>query len=294
MDEYGPHITLLTLHRLVDEGIRRMLEPLGLSVLTEAVVTVDRGDLAELCGDEAPQSAVVALEGAGRALAVLEPALGRRVLREIWGEEPNGPGYTPVEAGILQQFLGEVCESWNASWSEAGLECLPTVEMAASLQTTSAQVSDGPWYAVRSVVEDGAATVGVILFCYPAAAIPALEKARTSITWSSRVARGLNDRDRALLAERIGEVGHLSIPAPVTTRLMLPIAAIDQLERGDVIAFDTGAAGEMRISLFDREVGARLARHGDHLAVVVDEQAPEVAPAMDFSDEPMFPAGVDQ
>lgn len=283
MDEFARHKTLLALHRIVDGSLQPLLQPLDLRVCTEAVVAVTRDDVLQLSSPDDPQAAVISLADAGHAIVVLEPSLGHAVLSAIWHEPTLTGGYTTVESGILQQFVADASTAWNEAWSQAGIECLPQLQLAGPLSTVAVHMEAGEWYAVRSVVTDAAGEpVGVFLFCYPAAAMNALQAARESIGWKGRVARGLTDRDQQILQERLEKVGQLRIPAPVTTRVMLPLGTLQGLERGDVIALEANEMGELDMAVFDRPIAAQLAASGDRLALAVGGATAQ--PAYDEND----------
>lgn len=288
MHEFTPHRALLALHRLVDEALEPLIGELGLDRVTESIVTVDRGDLAQLAVGADPQSAVVGLAGAeSPSLLIAEPSLCAAVLSRIWRAQRSGDAaLTQVERAILQQLLSDVVQHWHGAWEREGVPCLPTLTMAATLSMVVTQVPDGPWYVARTVVLDGNEAVGVLLFCYPATLVPALVSARKAISWRARLDRGLSDLDRELLDERVQRLRSLVMPAAVTMKVEIPLRVINQLERGDVIALDAAVGQELQLSVLDRTVPAQLARHGGKLAIRVGGTEPLAQPTLDGSDQP--------
>lgn len=271
-DEHTPHKALLALHRLVDAGIEPLIRPLGLDFATESIITVDRSELDSLSVGGDPNAVLLSLDPGPQEPAVLiaEPNLCSTVLNRIWrSERSTDAPMTPVEGAILQQFLSDLCAEWKASWQRAGLSLLPNLTLATTLSMLAPQMTDGPWYVARTVVLDGNDEVGVLLFCYPARLMPTLVEARNAISWRQRIERGLTDHDRDELNDRLNRMASLTMPAPVTFRMDLPLRMINQLERGDVIALDGGPTGDLHMKMLDREVTGRLARHGANLAVCV-------------------------
>ena len=274
IDEHTPHKALLALHGLVGEGIAPLIEPIGLTHATETIVTVDRYDLDALGQQFDPQAVLVNLDGgpAEPSVLIAEPALCNTLLTRIWRghRDPEAP-LTQVESAILQQFLSDVCNQWRSAWRRAGIPCLPTLTLAATLSLLAPQMTDGPWYVARTVILDGNDAVGVLLFCYPAAAIPVLVEARESIRWRARLDRptGLTDDEREALQRQLARLKDVVMPVPVAMHTDIPLAVINQLEVGDVIAFDAPVGGDMDVTLLDREATARLGRHDGNFAIVL-------------------------
>lgn len=272
MQEYTPHKALLALHRLVDEALEPLIGELGLDRVTESIVTVDRGDLAALGAGGDPQAAVVTLgdHGDSPVLLIAEPSLCNTVLSRIWRvERTTQSALTQVERALLQQLLADVVRHWSGAWEREGVPCLPNLTMAATLSMLVSQVPDGPWYVARTVVLDGNEAVGVFLFCYPASLVPTVLEARKAISWRNRIERGLTDLDKELLEQRVSQLRSLVMPARVTMQTDLPLRVINQLGRGDVIKFDAAAGQELQLTVLDRTVSARLARHGGNFAFAV-------------------------
>jgi len=267
-------MTLLALHQLVDAALEPLIAPMDLQWATETYLTVDRGDLDALAASGEPQAALVTFEGEaeGQALLIAEPALCSTLLARMWRSSRNhGAPLTQVEGQILRQFVSDVVGVWRSSWAAVGIEALPKLAMATSMPV-AAYLADGPWHVARTVVcEPDGAPVGVLLFCYPAHAVPALSRQRERITWRSRIARGLSIEEQEELREKLaGSLSPVSIAAPVVLRTEIPLGFLNGLERGDVLTFDAPVNGDMPLHVLDREVTARLARtEAGHLAFAV-------------------------
>lgn len=293
MDPYTPHKALLALHRLTDEALYPVFGPMDLDLVTESVMCVDRDDLRSLAGSE-PQTALVTLDdnAAMPALVIIEPALAQTVIERIWSVERSAEQpLTGVETALIQQLLADVCRQWRSGWSNAAIETLPSLTLVSPLGSIDAEMVDGPWYVARTLVS-GDGPAGVLLFCYPAGLIEMLAAAQQRTSWRSRLERGMDDESRELLRYRLQQLPALPVPLPVQGTVMLPVRALDQLERGDVIALD-GAQGELELNLLDRKIRGQLAQSDGQLCIRVTDPG-TAAPAAneqhnDFSFADAYP-----
>lgn len=308
-----PHRSLMLLHRLVDRALAPLLAPMELEHATEDYVMVTRDDIEGLVDThDDPQSVLAGFGPRATTSGVLvaEPALSSAILSRIWRSNRNeGAPLTQVEGEILRQFLARLVGAWATAWADEGIQLVPEFSMAGALSTIEPQLADGTWHVARTVVRaSGSSTpIGVLLFCYPTLLMPQLEQQARSILWRSRVERGLNERDRTALQERLaGPLRNLVITAPVTVHQHVTLGMLDSLERGDIVAFDTDARGAISFDVLGREIAGRLARSGESLAIVLDAAVGEGAhapdpvgavagsgsapgPALGFDDQPPAP-----
>lgn len=291
MDDTNPHMALLALHHLVDEAIRPLFDELHLESVTETIMTVDRHELEALGDGEDPLSVLLSLNTPDEdypAVLIAEPMLCNTILGKIW--RTNRATHTPltqVERTMLQQTLNDLCKRWRFAWQQAHINTLPEVTLVSSLSLVQPQLNPGIWFVARTVILDGEEAVGVLLFCYPEVAVPALTQARAATTWRQRIRRTLDPHEKMQLDERLSRLRDVKIPAPVKFRLDMPLRAINQLERGDVLVFDAPINGEIALEILDKPVTARLARHQDKLALAVIGQEPvyaEMPPAAEMYD----------
>lgn len=270
----------MTLHRLIDRALTPLVEPMGLTHATEGYVTVDRTDLDALVTQHGDPQAVLAGLGpqaASPALMVAEPSLCSAVLGRIWRSTRNeGAPLTQVEGEILRQFLARVVDHWRQAWAAEDMRMLPEFSMASSLSMLRPQLADGAWHVARTVVRsDDGAPIGVLLFCYPAAVLPQLQREAERTTWRARIARGLTEGERSALQARLGgPLRDVLVTAPITVRQLLTLGTLDSLERGDVLAFDTAPDGSLNLAVLDRELPGRLAQHEGRLAVAITGPEP--------------------
>ena len=271
MTPLPPHTTLMLLHRLVDQALTPLLEPMSLEHATEGYITVERADIDGLVAAQAdPQSALVGFgrRAQGSGLMVTEPALASSILSRIWRSDRNeGAPLTHVEGEILRQFIARIVDSWSRSWQAEGVQLLPQLTMAGSLSLLQPQLATGRWHVARTVVREPGndEPIGVVLFCYPEALLPQLAEEARRTTWRARLARGLQEPERARLDERLATtMRHVAITAPVRVHQHMTLGMLNALERGDVVAFDENGAGEITFTLLGREVTGRLAQsvHG--------------------------------
>lgn len=274
----------MLLHRLVDRALTPLLAPMSLEHATEGYVTVARSDLDALVGVHGDPQAVLA--GFGRravasGLMVAEPSLSSAVLSRIWRSDRNeGAPLTQVEGEILRQFLARIVATWAQAWADEGVQLRPEFTMASALSLLRPQLADARWHIARTVVRERGSEqpLGVLLFCYPDPLVPQLAEEARSTMWRSRIGRGLSEAERQRLAGRLsGPLRELAITAPVRIHQHMTLGMLNALERGDVVAFDEDAAGDIAFSLLDREVTGRLAAHGDRLAIALSGPADEAA-----------------
>jgi len=279
-----PHKTLMLLHQMLDRALTPLLAPMGLEHATEGYVTVPREQLDALVtahGD--PQAALVGFgpRVVANGMMIAEPALASAVLSRIWRSDRNeGAPLTQVEGEILRQFMARMVEAWRGAWAQEGITTLPEFAMAGALSMLRPQITEGKWHVARCVVrEQGSTTggpLGVLLFCYPEAVMPLLTNDARSTMWRSRVERGLTEADRAQLHQRLaGALRDVSITAPVRISQHMTLGMLNSLERGDIVAFDEGAQGDITFSVLGREVTGRLAGCGEQLALALSGPAAE-------------------
>lgn len=280
MTAFPPHKTLMLLHRLVDRSIAPLLEPMGLEHATEGYVTVARSDLDALMGagpmgSGDPQAVLAGFgpRAGSSGLLVAEPSFSSAVLSRIWRSDRNeGAPLTHVEGEILRQFLARLVGAWADSWASEGIRLIPEFTMAGSLSMLQSQLDDGRWHIARTVVREPGSDqpLGVLLFCYPEALMPQLADEARSTMWRSRIARGLTDPERMRLSQRLGgSLRDVVITAPTILRQHMTLGMLNELERGDVIAFDEDHEGAISVEMLGREVSGRLAAHGDRLAMAL-------------------------
>ena len=297
MTGHTPHRTILDLHRLVDPALAPLFEPVGLTASTQSILGVDREDIVELVEAGEAQTALVTLDGANTAPAIViaEPALSDALLARIWQTGRNeGDELTSVERGILQQLLNDICGQWRSAWRSNGISLLPSLAMVASLSMLTDKLATGGWSIARTVVASGDTPLGVLLFCYPESLNGILTETRESIRWRSRIQRGLDQAERAQLQVRLGELRDIRIPVPVTAGTTLPLKAMNALERGDVIAF--GSPSEpLDLRLLDQPISGNLAQVGTHLAIRVEQGAlaPDSTAAANMDSLPQNPVDGD-
>ncbi|MBC7459955.1 MAG: hypothetical protein H7287_01195 [Thermoleophilia bacterium] len=273
MTQTPPHRTLMLLHRLVDQALGPLLEPMQLTHATEGYVTVDRSDLDALVNAHGDPQAVLAGFGpraTASGVLIAEPALSSAILSRIWRSDRNaGAPLTQVEGEILRQFLARLVGAWATSWQADGVKLLPEFSMASSLSLLRPQLAEGRWHIARCVVREQGSSeaLGVLLFAYPEALMPQLANEARSIMWRSRIDRGLSPRDQQVLEQRLrGPLKDVTITAAVRIKQHMTLGMLDSLERGDIVQFDE-QGGEISFEVLDREVSGRLARSGDHLAL---------------------------
>ncbi len=290
----------MLLHRMVDRALTPLLSPLGMEHATEGYVTISREDLDGLTGDGHgagdPQAVLAGFGPRATASGVMiaEPTLSSAVLSRIWRSDRNqGAPLTQVEGEILRQFLARIVGAWAESWAEEGVKLLPEFTMAGSLSMLTPQLVDGRWYVARVVVRDrdDDEPIGVLLFCYPEALMPQLSNEARSTMWRSRIEHGMDESTRQRLASRLsGPLRDVVITAPVTLRQHVTLGMLNALERGDVLAFDEDAEGAIELDVLGRTVSARLAAHGDNVALALtrpddpsgaSEQPPDARPMND-------------
>ena len=303
MTQLPPHQTLMLLHRLVDQALTPLLEPMALEHATEGYVTVSRSDLDALVGVHGDPQAVLTGFGAraaGSGLMIAEPALSSAVLARIWRSDRNeGAPLTQVEGEILRQFLARVVGTWGQSWANEGVRTLPEFTMAGALSMLRPQLADCRWHIARTVVREagGSAPIGVLLFCYPDTLMKQLAGEASSTLWRSRIKRGLSEAEIQRLGSRLsGPLRDLTITAPVRIHQSMTLGMLNALERGDIVAFDERGEGDINLRLLGRQVTGHLAAHGDRLAIAMTgpenasgEQAPELyAPAPAVGIEPDY------
>lgn len=275
----------MLLHRLVDRALAPLLEPMSLEHATEGYVTVARSDLDALVGVHGdPQSVLCGFgtRAAAGGLMIAEPSLSSAVLSRIWRSDRNeGAPLTQVEGEILRQFLSRIVESWAASWASEGVKLLPEFTMASALSLLRPQLADGRWHIARTVVRERGSDqpLGVFLFCYPDALMPQLAEEARSTMWRSRLGRGLSEAERQRLGMRLSDpLRHVAITAPVRIHQNMTLGMLNALERGDVVAFDEDATGDISFSILGREVTGHLAAHGDRIALALTGPAAEQPP----------------
>jgi hypothetical protein len=282
MTPIPPHKTLMLLPRRVDVALTPLHEPRALEHATEGYVTVTRGDLDALVGAGTPSGvgdpqAVLAGFGpraSASGVMIAEPSLSSAVLSRIWRSDRNeGAPLTQVEGEILRQFLARVVGAWAHSWADEGVKMLPEFTMAGALSMLQPQLADCRWHIARTVVRErgNAQPLGVLLFCYPDVLLPQLGNEARSTMWRSRIDRGLSDPERMRLTERLGgPLRHVAITAPVKIHQLMTLGMLNALERGDVVAFDEDAIGDIAFEILGREVTGRLAAHGDRVALALN------------------------
>jgi flagellar motor switch/type III secretory pathway protein FliN len=282
-DAYTAHRGLLDLHRTVDESLDALVRDIGLVIQTESVAVVGIEDLEGLAAGFDPQTVMARLDAYPHEpiLLVAEPALCNTVLTRIWRcERESDAALTQVEGAIVQQFLADVVARWRHAWAGNGIVgALPTLVAASTLSMLIDSATTDDWFVVRTVVLDPEEDepVGVLLFCYPDVLVRPLISARDSIRWRARVERGLSPQDHALLARQVRRLNDLTIPAPVRMQTEVPLAYLNQLEPGDVVALDVAAGTPMSLRVLDRDIEAQLAQHDGRFALVVT--GPEAANA---------------
>lgn len=270
----------MLLHRLVDRALAPLLEPMALEHATEGYVTVARSDLDALVGAPGsgigdPQSVLAGFgtRAAASGLMVAEPSLSSAILSRIWRSDRNeGAPLTQVEGEILRQFLARVVGAWAEAWAQEGVRMLPEFSMAGALSMLQPQLAAGRWHIARTVVRERGSDrpLGVLLFCYPEALMPQLAEEARSTMWRSRIASGLDEAQRARLSRRLsGPLQDVVITAPVSIRQHMTLGMLNALERGDVVAFDEDHEGAIAVEVLGRSVTARLAAHGEQLALAL-------------------------
>jgi hypothetical protein len=276
MSPIPPHKTLMLLHRMVDQALAPLLEPMALEHATEGYVTVTRGDLDALVGVHGDPQAVLAGFGArapGNGVMIAEPSLSSAVLSRIWRSDRNeGAPLTQVEGEILRQFLARVVGAWAQSWADEGVKLLPEFTMAGALSMLQPQLADCRWHIARTVVRERGVDqpLGVLLFCYPDVLLPQLANEARSTMWRSRIERGLSDPEQLRLVQRLGgPLRDVAITAPVTIHQHMTLGMLNALERGDVVAFDEDGGGDIAFTVLGREVTGRLAAHGERIALAL-------------------------
>ncbi len=283
MTPIPPHKTLMLLHRMVDQALVPLLEPMALEHATEGYVTVTRADLDALVGVHGDPQAVLSGFGtraAASGVMIAEPSLSSAVLSRIWRSDRNeGAPLTQVEGEILRQFLARVVGTWAQSWADEGVKLLPEFTMAGALSMLQPQLADCRWHIARTVVRERRSDqpLGVLLFCYPDVLLPQLANEARSTMWRSRIDRGLSDPERQRLVQRLGgPLRDVAITAPVTIHQHMTLGMLNALERGDVVALDENGVGDITFSILGREVTGRLAAHGERIALALtgpDDQA---------------------
>ncbi|MCW2922569.1 MAG: hypothetical protein JWL76_2443 [Thermoleophilia bacterium] len=276
MTPIPPHKTLMLLHRMVDVALTPLLEPMALEHATEGYVTVTRGDLDALVGVHGDPQAVLAgfgVRAPASGVMIAEPSLSSAVLSRIWRSDRNeGAPLTQVEGEILRQFLARVVGAWAHAWAEEGVKMLPEFTMAGALSMLQPQLADCRWHIARTVVRERGndQPLGVLLFCYPDVLLPQLANEARSTMWRSRIERGLSDPERMRLTQRLGgPLRDVAITAPVKIHQNMTLGMLNALERGDVVAFDEGAGGDIAFEVLGRQVTGRLAAHGDQVALAL-------------------------
>ena len=276
MNQLPPHKTLMLLHRMVDASLAPLLEPMAFEHATEGYVTVSRADLDALVGAQGDPQAVLAGFGTrapGNGVMIAEPSLSSAVLSRIWRSDRNeGAPLTQVEGEILRQFLARVVGAWAQAWAEEGVALRPEFTMAGALSMLQPQLADCRWHIARTVVRErgNEQPVGVLLFCYPDVLMPQLANEARSTMWRSRIERGLSDPEQLRLVQRLGgPLRDVVITAPVRIHQHMTLGMLNSLERGDVVAFDEDAGGDITFSILGREVTGRLAAYGHELALAL-------------------------
>lgn len=276
MTPIPPHKTLMLLHRMVDVALTPLLEPMALEHATEGYVTVTRADLDALVGVHGDPQAVLAgfgVRAPGSGVMIAEPSLSSAVLSRIWRSDRNeGAPLTQVEGEILRQFLARVVGAWAQAWAEEGVQTLPEFTMAGALSMLQPQLADCRWHIARTVVRERGndQPLGVLLFCYPDVLLPQLANEARSTMWRSRIERGLSEGERMRLTQRLGgPLRNVAITAPVRIHQHMTLGMLNALERGDVVAFDEDAGGDIAFEILGREVTGRLAAHGEHVALAL-------------------------
>lgn len=266
----------MLLHRLVDRALTPLLEPMALEHATEGYVTVDRSDLDSLVGVHGdPQSVLTGFgtRATASGIMVAEPSLSSAVLSRIWRSDRNeGAPLTQVEGEILRQFLARIVAAWSEAWADEGVKMLPEFTMASALSLLRTQIPEGRWHIARTVVREQGLEqpLGVLLFCYPDALLPQLADEARATMWRSRIGRGLAEAEQHRLRARLaGPMRNVAITAPVRIHQDMTLGMLNSLERGDVVAFDENASGEIAFSILGREVTGMLAAHGDRLALAL-------------------------
>jgi flagellar motor switch protein FliM len=243
---------------------------------------VDRSDLDALLAGADPQAALVTIDADSSqhpAAVIAEPSLSNQILARMWrtNRDETAP-LTQVETAILQQFLGDVCRVWSQVWRSNRIEARPALTMAATLTVVGPQLPLGEWYVARTVVLDADEEVGVLLFAYPGACMQMLVEARRSIGWRYRIERGLDGDERAELYDRVRSMGPVTMNIPVQLNTEIKLAALGELQRGDVIALDVAHAQPFDVKLLDRTVTATLGRRGTQLALAVNGTDSQIQP----------------
>lgn len=278
MTPFPPHKTLMLLHRLVDQALAPLLEPMELEHATESYVTVNRNDLDALATSSIGEPQCVLVGFGPRATAhgimICEPSLSSKVLSRIWRSDRNqGAPLTQVEGEILRQFLARIVGAWGESWANESIRAIPEFTMAGSIAMVQQQMTDDTWHVARTIVRDrDGSTVGVLLFCYPQAVLCLLEQEARSTMWRSRIARGLTEAERIRLGSRLsGPLQDVIVTAPTVLQQNMTLGMLNSLERGDVIAFDTDTEGGISLQILGRSVTGILAAHEDHLALALTQ-----------------------
>jgi hypothetical protein len=261
------------------------LAPLELTHEVDSFQTVNREDLLRLASPSSdPFAALVTLAGGNElppGLLICEPALCSRVLASLWRSVRNeGAPLTQVEAELLRGFLTDIVRSWRGAWREEQISITPTLALAGTLTQLSGQMAAGNWHIARTVVREvNGDTVGVLLFCFPALALPRLAVERDRIRWRSRLGRGLTEAERQELRSRLSTtLSDVRINVPVSLRTDVPLGVINSLERGDVVTLDASQEG-FELKLLDAPVTAVFARTGENFALVLTGPGEDAAPS---------------
>ena len=297
MTPIPPHKTLMLLHRMVDASLTPLLAPMALEHATEGYVTVTRADLDALVtagawtGDPQAVLAGFGTRGAASGVMIAEPALSSAVLSRIWRSDRNeGAPLTQVEGEILRQFLARVVGAWSQSWANEGIKLLPEFTMAGALSMLQPQLADCRWHIARTVVRERGTDqpLGVLLFCYPDVLLPQLANEARSTMWRSRIERGMTDPERMRLTQRLGgPLRDVTITAPVRIHQHMTLGMLNSLERGDVVALDEDAVGDITFSVLGREVTGRLAAHGDRVALALTGPSDDAMQGGDVPPDPI-------
>jgi len=289
MTQMPPHRTLMLLHQLVDRSLTPLLEPMQLEHVTEGYITVARSDLDALVRADTPAGvgdpqAVLAGFGSRAptsGVMIAEPSLSSSILSRIWRSDRNeGAPLTQVEGEILRQFLARVVDAWSSAWASEGIRILPSFTMAGALSMLRPQLAECPWHIARTVVREQGSDdpLGVLLFCYPDVLMPQLSTEAAATMWRARIERGLAEPERQRLQSRLaGPLRDLTVTAPVRIHQDMTLGMINALERGDVVAFDESASGDITFNLLGREVTGRLAAVDDRLALALSGPVTESA-----------------
>lgn len=274
----------MLLHRLVDKALTPLLKPMQLEHVTEDFVTVDASDLSNLIeAYDDPQAALTSFgpRAMSSGALICEPALSSAILSKIWRSNRNeGAKLTEVEGEILRQFIARLVGAWASSWTQEQIKLIPELTMAGALSSIEPQLSDGTWHIVRTAITAQGSTtpLGVLLFCYPTNLMPQLTQQASSILWRSRIKKGLTEKQKLALQARLtGPLRDLRITTPIKIRQNMTLGMLNELERGDIVAFDTNSQGAIALDALGREIFARLARTENHTALVITETAEDHA-----------------